>query len=85
VLSTTGDTAEDDLVAGIALQHVLLTATTHELAVSMLSQAIEVPAARDRLRRLVGSGAVPQLVLRIGFGQPAFVSPRRPLAEVIDD
>jgi len=85
VLSTTGDTAEDDLVAGIALQHVLLTATTHELAVSMLSQAIEVPAARDRLRRLVGSGGVPQLVLRIGFGQPAFVSPRRPLAEVIDD
>jgi hypothetical protein len=85
VLSTTGATVHDDLVAGIALQYVLLTATTHELAVSMLSQAIEVPAARERLRHLPGGSGVPQLVLRIGFGQPTFVSPRRPIEEVIDD
>jgi nitroreductase len=84
VLGTTGDTVHDHLVAGIALQHVLLTATVHGLATSMLSQAIEVPAARAQLRSGLGSSGVPQLVLRLGYGQPAFASPRRPLAEVID-
>jgi hypothetical protein len=84
VLGTTGDTGYHQLVAGTALQHVLLTATVHGLASSMLSQAVEVPAARDQLRRGIGQRGFPQLVLRIGYGQPTFASPRRPLPEVID-
>ena len=85
VLGTVGDSLHDHLTAGIALQHVLLTATTNGLAASMLSQAIEVPAARSQLRRGLGRNGTPQLVLRIGYGQPAFASPRRPISEVIDD
>ena len=85
VLGAPGDTFRDQLVAGQALQRVLLTATEHRLAVSLLSQPIEVPAARDRLRRGLGRLGAPQMVLRIGYGQPGFPTPRRPVSEVIDE
>jgi hypothetical protein len=84
VLGTGGDTVLDQIQAGQALQRVLLTATDHHLAVSMLSQPIEVPAARERLRHGLGRVGSPQMVLRIGYGQPGFPTRRRPLADVID-
>ena len=84
VLGTAADTATDHLTAGIAVQRVLLTATHTGLATSMLSQPIEVEAARERLRIALGRYGTPQLVLRIGYGQPGFPTPRRPAAEVID-
>jgi nitroreductase len=84
VLGTTGDTVYDQLVAGQALQRVLLTATEQRLGASMLSQAIEVPAARERLRIGVGRGGAPQMVLRIGYGQPGYPTRRRPVDEVLD-
>jgi hypothetical protein len=85
VLGTTGDTVLDQLVAGQALQRVLLTATEHALSTSMLSQPIEVPAARERLRRSLGRLGSPQIVLRIGYGQLGFPTRRRPVADVLDD
>ena len=85
VLGTAGDTTLDQLAAGQALQRVLLTATEHRLAASMLSQPIEVPAARERLRKGLGRLGVPQMVLRIGYGRPGFPTPRRPVADVIDE
>jgi len=84
VLSTAGDTVHDQLVAGQALQRILLTATVPGLASSMLSQPIEVPAARERLRGGLSRRGCPQMVLRIGFGQPGFPTPRRPVTEVLD-
>ena len=85
VLGTVGDTVTDQLVAGQALQRVLLTATVHGLAASMLSQPIEVPAAREHLRKGLGQHGTPQMVLRIGFGQPGFPTRRRPVTDVIDE
>src|SRR5207248_1741600 len=84
VLSTAGDTVHDQLVAGQALQRILLTATVPGLASSMLSQPIEVPAARERLRGGLSRRGCPQMVLRIGFGQPGFPTPRRPVTKVLD-
>ena len=84
VLGTSGDTHRHQLVAGMALQHVLLTVTSAGLAASMLSQPIEVAAAREQLRLALGRFGVPQLVLRIGYGQPGFPTSRRDLREVID-
>jgi nitroreductase len=84
VLGTAGDTPYDQLVAGYALQRVLLTATHHRLSASLLSQAIEVPAAREQLRLALGQAGAPQMVLRIGHGTPGMATPRRPVAEVID-
>jgi hypothetical protein len=73
-----------DLQVGQALQRVLLTATADGLAVSLLSQIVEVPETRDRLRRLIGADRPPQAVLRIGRGWPVGATPRRQVAELLD-
>jgi hypothetical protein len=84
VLGTAGDYPTDQLLAGMALQRVLLTITDASLAASMLSQPIEVPAAREQLRKALGRHGAPQMLLRVGYGQPGFPTPRRDPAEVID-
>ncbi|MER7457077.1 nitroreductase [Micromonospora sp. NPDC126480] len=84
VLGSPGNTAVDQVVAGQALQRVLLTATDAGLAVSMLSQPIEVPSAREQLRLSLGRFGTPQMVMRIGFGQPGWPTPRRNVDEMLD-
>ncbi|MDI6100903.1 nitroreductase [Actinoplanes sp. NEAU-A12] len=83
VLGTAGDRRLDHVMAGQALQRVLLTATGAGLAGSMISQPIEVPAARDQLRRSLGRSGMPQMAFRIGYGRPGHPSPRRALADVL--
>lgn len=84
VLGTAGDQPHDQLVAGQALQRVLLTAADAGLACSMISQPIEVPAAREQLRRSLRRSGLPQLALRIGYGVPGRPTHRRPVAEVLE-
>lgn len=84
VLGSTGNLPGDQLLAGQALQRVLLSATDAGLAVSMLSPPIEVAAAREQLRLSLHQFGTPQMVLRIGYGQPGTPTPRRPLAEMCD-
>ena len=84
VLGTTGGSSHDDVTAGIALQMVLLTATEARLATSMLSQPIEIPTARDELRQAIHRHGTPQMIIRVGFGQPVGTSTRRPIDSVID-
>lgn len=84
VLGTADDGPGDQVVAGQALQRVLLTATDAGLGVSMVSQPIEVPRAREELRLALRQYGAPQMVLRIGYGQPGPTTPRRTLAEVLD-
>ncbi|GAA1620622.1 Acg family FMN-binding oxidoreductase [Actinoplanes couchii] len=82
VLATRGDVPADRVRAGQALQRVLLAATWHGLAVTPISQPVEVPALRERLtdvRRNVWG----QMVLRVGYGVPVMATPRRPLSEVL--
>jgi hypothetical protein len=83
ILGAAGDTPTDQIVAGQALQKILLTATDAGLAASMISQPIEVPAARDQLRRSLGRAGVPQLALRFGYGHPGHPAPRRDTGEVL--
>jgi hypothetical protein len=77
----TGDRA--DIQVGQALERVLLAATVNGLAVSFLSQVVEVPRTREELRRLIGGSRPPQAVLRIGRGWPVSATPRRPAAELL--
>jgi nitroreductase len=72
-----------ELQAGQALQQVLLTATTLGLSASFLSQPIEVPHVRAKLRRALGTALEPQAILRIGFGSPVPATPRRPVADLL--
>ncbi len=73
-----------DLRAGQALQRVLLTATAEGLAVSFLSQVVEVPEIREQLRHLVRSPHAPHAVLRIGRGWPVPATPRRRVVDLLD-
>lgn len=67
----------DDLRAGQALQKFLLTATALGLAVSFVSQVVEVSQTRTELKELLGGDAEPQAVLRVGYGSPVPATPRR--------
>jgi nitroreductase len=71
------------LQAGQAMQRVLLTAVTAGLSASFLSQLVEVPTVREKLRELIGGGLWPQAVLRIGYGTPVPPTPRRDIADVL--
>lgn len=73
-----------DVQAGQALQRVLLTATADGLAVSPLSQVVEVMETREQLRHLIRSTRAPHAVLRIGRGWPVSGAPRRPLVDLLD-
>ena len=79
----TGDRPIDQTAAGQALQKVLLTAVDAGLATSLISQPIEVSAARDQLRRLLGRSGYPQNVIRFGYGTPGHPAPRRDVAEFL--
>jgi hypothetical protein len=82
VLSTDGDRREQWVHAGQALQRVLLTATRLKLATTPISQPVELPAVRELLTD-TAAGRWAQIIVRLGYGQPAPATPRRPLAEVL--
>ncbi|HEY3560600.1 MAG TPA: nitroreductase family protein [Kribbella sp.] len=67
VLATPDEHVAAWVQAGLALQHVLLTATSYGLAASFLDQLLERPAPRARVRDLIGGHAWPQMVIRIGY------------------
>ena len=83
-------TDDDDryawLLAGRALGRVLLRATAHGLAASPLTQALDWPATRQRLRSRLSLIGHPQMLLRIGFPPETgagVVSGRRPVSDVL--
>jgi nitroreductase len=72
-----------EVQAGQAMQRVLLTATADGLATSFLSHVVEVPEAREELRRLIAASWPPQVVLRIGHGWPVPATPRRDAVDLL--
>ncbi|GII54176.1 NAD(P)H nitroreductase [Planotetraspora thailandica] len=85
VLTTPGDTREDWLAAGQALQHVLLHASAYGLSAAFHTQALEMPQLREFIRRHLTAGAFPQMIMRLGFALDDTGSVRRPSSEVLDD
>ncbi len=83
VLGSGADRPADQITAGQALQRVLLTVTDAGLAASMISQPIEVPAAREALRRSLSRRGAPQMALRIGYGMPGRATGRRAHEDVL--
>ncbi|MFC4536867.1 Acg family FMN-binding oxidoreductase [Sphaerisporangium dianthi] len=76
-LWTAADTPRDRLLAGIALQRVLLEATCRGIETCLFTQP---PADLRRLVRRGGPTA--QAIVRLGYGKEAPRSNRRPLDEV---
>ncbi|MFC3454569.1 Acg family FMN-binding oxidoreductase [Amycolatopsis speibonae] len=85
VIGSLTDERLDRLQAGQALQRVLLTATSAGLDASYISPPLMVRTARAELRRLLGCGVWPQVLLRVGYGLPLPWTPRRPLDDVLLD
>jgi hypothetical protein len=83
VLSTYGDSRTDWMRAGQALQRVLLEATLDGVQASFRNEPLEMLGHRWRVRDATTGFGHPQMVLRLGYGDPTFASPRRPVDEVL--
>lgn len=83
LLRTRGDHPLDWLLAGQALERVLLEATRHGLRASFATQALEFPELRWLLRDPQSGPGHVHMVLRLGYGPPGTPTPRRPLREVL--
>jgi nitroreductase len=84
VLSTVDDDRRSWVMAGQALQRVLLVAARHQVSGGLLNAPCQVETDRERLRDLVPGARYPQLILRLGH--PVSIPPdtgRRPLDEVV--
>jgi len=84
VLSVSYGGPADWLRAGQALQRVLLTATSRGISASPLTQPLETADAwlvRDPRSAI----EQPQMILRMGYGLPVPATPRRPVADVLED
>lgn len=82
VLGTIQDEPQDWLMAGQALSRLLLLASAHGVSASFLNQPVEVPDLRVRLLDLIGEIGYPQMVLRMGYGPVAQLTPRRSASQV---
>jgi nitroreductase len=79
VLTTRYDGPVEWLRAGQAMQRVLLVATAHGVATSVLNQAIVHDALRWLVNDPLGTWHRPQAVIRFGYGPLVPPTPRRPL------
>ncbi|HET9654374.1 MAG TPA: hypothetical protein VFP72_03405 [Kineosporiaceae bacterium] len=85
VVSTREDTRLDWVIAGLALERLLLTATAKGLVATFAEQALQNPTVRPQIAEVLGIWGHPQVLLRVG--RPlvdAPVTPRRPLAELFE-
>ncbi len=83
VLGAFADTPGDWFAAGMAMERILLEACASGLQTSFVNQPIEIPALRTRLRRTLGRTGFPQVVIRIGYGDPVSSTPRRSVRDVL--
>jgi hypothetical protein len=84
LLGTSGDDRPAWVQAGRALGRVLLRATAAGLAASPLTQALDWPATRTRMRVQLSLVGHPQMLLRMGWPTaPATETGRRPVSEVL--
>jgi hypothetical protein len=84
VLATAGDVVVDWLMAGQALQRVLLEAAAGGIQAGYLNQPVQVARLRPRVAELLATGGDPQIALRLGYlGKELRPTPRRPLAAVV--
>lgn len=83
VLLTDGDGPDDWLAAGQALARVLLRATVDFVAAQPLTQVLEVPVLRARMRHVLGGVGHPQMLLRLGYGHAGPTSRRRPAEQTV--
>ncbi len=84
-ISTRDDTRRDWVVAGVALERMLLAATAKGLVATFTDQALQNPELRPEVAEVLGIWGMPQVLLRVGRALvEAPPTPRRPLSELFD-
>lgn len=83
IIVSRGDTPEDWILAGIALEKILLFAASENLSASYLNQPLEVPDLKNKLIGSLKLKGVPQQILRMGFGKDVKPTPRRNVDDVL--
>lgn len=84
VLGTDGDAPADWMVAGQALERLLVAGARRGLQATYLNQPVQVAQLRPRLQGLISTDHYPQIVLALGRSRkPGGASPRRPLDQVV--
>lgn len=87
VLSTADDTRMAALRSGEALSAVLLECTMAELSTCPLTHITEIEESRRIIGELIGTAAMPQILVRVGTAPPTdhvAPTPRRPVTEVLE-
>lgn len=84
-ISTRGDAPRDWVLAGLALERMLLTATIKGLVATFTDQALQNPEYRPAVAEALGIWGHPQVLLRVGRALvEAPPTPRRPLTELFE-
>lgn len=83
VLSTDFDGPADQVAAGAALEHVLLTATRAGISASFLNQPLEYDDLRRKVQRLTGRPGHAHMIIRFGHDRPHTGTARRPIADFL--
>ncbi|MEV0591449.1 Acg family FMN-binding oxidoreductase [Nonomuraea cavernae] len=84
LLTTSGDSREDWIAAGQALQRVLLRASAHGVSAAFHTQVLEMRHLREFLKDELCSGESPQMIIRFGITFDDKDAVRRPLSELVD-
>lgn len=84
VVVTRDDGRADWVAAGQAVARLLLRGASLGVAAQPLTQVLEVPALRARLRHAVGSVGHPQMLLRLGYGAVGPSTRRLPVEQVLE-
>ena len=83
LLTTREDRRPGWLLAGRALQRLLLHAAARDIGAAFHTQPLEIPEIRDQVRAGFTGGAYPQLLLRFGYDGYTVTSPRRPVSDTL--
>ncbi len=82
-LTTKDDSRVAWLLAGQALQRLLLYATSQGVSAAFHTQPLELPQIRRRIGAEFTDGAYPQMLLRLGRGGHTAATPRRPVVQML--
>jgi hypothetical protein len=85
VLSTDNDEPADQVMAGLALERVLLTATREGVAASFLNQPLEYDDLRRAVQHITGKSGYADMVIRFGHAHPPATTSRRRWSEALTD
>lgn len=85
LLATRDDRRLGWLLAGQALERMLLHVTAHNVKAAFHTQPLELAAPREQIRRHFTDGAYPQMLLRLGRGGRDGITLRRPVTHALTE